>query len=66
MGERGSVFFIASKSFWMLASPVNLLLFGALAGVLLAMARAPASDALSRWLRSLSCWRVQRFPCVGS
>ena len=35
MGERGSVFFIASKIFWMLASPINLLLFGALAGALL-------------------------------
>jgi uncharacterized SAM-binding protein YcdF (DUF218 family) len=29
------VFFIASKIFWMLASPIDLLLFGALIGVLL-------------------------------
>jgi len=39
MGERGSVFFIASKIFWMLASPINLLLFGALAGALLCNSR---------------------------
>lgn len=29
------MFFLASKIFWMLASPINLLLFGALAGILL-------------------------------
>jgi uncharacterized SAM-binding protein YcdF (DUF218 family) len=33
------VFFIASKIFWMLASPINLLLAGALVGVLLAQGR---------------------------
>jgi uncharacterized SAM-binding protein YcdF (DUF218 family) len=33
------VFFFASKIFWMLASPINLLLFGALAGVLLCYGR---------------------------
>jgi len=33
------VFFIASKIFWMLASPIDLLLFGALAGVLLSYGR---------------------------
>ena len=33
------MFFIASKIFWMLASPTNLLLFGALAGVLLCNGR---------------------------
>ena len=33
------MFFIASKIFWMLASPINLLLFGALAGVLLCNGR---------------------------
>jgi uncharacterized SAM-binding protein YcdF (DUF218 family) len=33
------VFFIASKIFWMLASPINVLLFGALAGVLLCYGR---------------------------
>jgi uncharacterized SAM-binding protein YcdF (DUF218 family) len=33
------VFFIASKIFWMLASPIDLLLFGALAGVLLCYGR---------------------------
>lgn len=29
------MFFVASKILWMIASPINLLLFGALAGVLL-------------------------------
>jgi uncharacterized SAM-binding protein YcdF (DUF218 family) len=33
------VFFIVSKIFWMLASPINLLLFGALVGVLLCFGR---------------------------
>jgi uncharacterized SAM-binding protein YcdF (DUF218 family) len=33
------VFFIVSKIFWMLASPINLLLFGALGGVLLSYGR---------------------------
>ena len=33
------MFFIASKIFWMLASPINLLLFGALVGVLLCYGR---------------------------
>jgi uncharacterized SAM-binding protein YcdF (DUF218 family) len=33
------VFFIASKIFWTLASPINLLLFGALVGLLLAYGR---------------------------
>jgi uncharacterized SAM-binding protein YcdF (DUF218 family) len=33
------VFFFASKIFWMFASPINLLLFGALAGVLLCFGR---------------------------
>jgi uncharacterized SAM-binding protein YcdF (DUF218 family) len=33
------VFFIASKIFWMLASPINLLLIGALVGVLLSNGR---------------------------
>jgi uncharacterized SAM-binding protein YcdF (DUF218 family) len=33
------MFFIASKIFWMLASPINLLLFGALIGVLLCYGR---------------------------
>jgi uncharacterized SAM-binding protein YcdF (DUF218 family) len=33
------VFFVASKIFWMLASPINLLLFGALAGVVLCYGR---------------------------
>jgi uncharacterized SAM-binding protein YcdF (DUF218 family) len=33
------VFFIASKIFWMLAAPINLLLFGALAGVALCYGR---------------------------
>ena len=33
------MFFIASKIFWILASPINLLLFGALAGVLLCYSR---------------------------
>jgi len=33
------VFFVASKIFWMLASPIALLLFGALAGVLLCYSR---------------------------
>jgi uncharacterized SAM-binding protein YcdF (DUF218 family) len=33
------VFFIASKIFWMLASPINLLLFGALVGVALCYGR---------------------------
>jgi uncharacterized SAM-binding protein YcdF (DUF218 family) len=33
------VFFIASKIFWMLASPINVLLFSALAGVLLCYGR---------------------------
>jgi uncharacterized SAM-binding protein YcdF (DUF218 family) len=37
-GKR-PVFFIASKLFWMLASPIDLLLFGALAGVLLCYGR---------------------------
>jgi uncharacterized SAM-binding protein YcdF (DUF218 family) len=35
-----SVFFFASKIFWMLASPINLLLFAALIGVLLCHGRA--------------------------
>src|SRR4029077_2076461 len=34
-----TVFFIVSKIFWMLASPINLLLFGALVGVLLCYSR---------------------------
>jgi uncharacterized SAM-binding protein YcdF (DUF218 family) len=34
------VFFVASKIFWMLASPINLLLFGALVGVLLCYGRS--------------------------
>jgi uncharacterized SAM-binding protein YcdF (DUF218 family) len=33
------VFFVVSKIFWMIASPINLLLFGALAGVLLCFGR---------------------------
>src|ERR1700731_43586 len=33
------VFFVCSKIFWMFASPINLLLFGALAGVLLCFGR---------------------------
>jgi hypothetical protein len=33
------VFFFASKIFWMLASPINLLLFAALIGVLLCFGR---------------------------
>ena len=33
------MFFIASKIFWMLASPINLLLFGALAGLMLCCGR---------------------------
>jgi uncharacterized SAM-binding protein YcdF (DUF218 family) len=33
------VFFFVSKTFWMLASPINLLLFGALLGVLLCYGR---------------------------
>jgi uncharacterized SAM-binding protein YcdF (DUF218 family) len=33
------VFFVVSKIFWMFASPINLLLFGALAGVLLCFGR---------------------------
>ena len=33
------MFFIASKIFWMLASPINVLLFGALVGVLLCFGR---------------------------
>jgi uncharacterized SAM-binding protein YcdF (DUF218 family) len=33
------VFFISSKIFWMLASPINLLLFGALAGLMLGYGR---------------------------
>jgi len=33
------MFFIASKIFWMLASPINLLLFGALIGVVLSYGR---------------------------
>jgi uncharacterized SAM-binding protein YcdF (DUF218 family) len=41
------VFFIASKLFWMLASPINLLLFAALAGVLLCYSRYARPG---RWL----------------
>ncbi len=33
------MFFVASKIFWMLASPINLLLFGTLAGVMLCYGR---------------------------
>jgi len=33
------VFFFVSKIFWMIASPINLLLFGALIGVLLCFGR---------------------------
>ena len=38
-GARGVVFFFASKIFWMIASPINLLLFAALIGVLLCFGR---------------------------
>jgi uncharacterized SAM-binding protein YcdF (DUF218 family) len=39
VGVEVSVFFFASKLFWMIASPVNLLLFAALIGVLLCFGR---------------------------
>ena len=35
------MFFVASKIFWMVASPINLLLFGAFVGVLLCYGRHP-------------------------
>jgi uncharacterized SAM-binding protein YcdF (DUF218 family) len=41
------VFFVASKIFWMLASPINLLLIGALAGILLCF--GPRAQ-FGRWL----------------
>jgi uncharacterized SAM-binding protein YcdF (DUF218 family) len=34
-GSKASVFFVVSKIFWMIASPINLLLFAALVGALL-------------------------------
>jgi uncharacterized SAM-binding protein YcdF (DUF218 family) len=45
------VFFVASKLFWMLASPVSLLLIGAFAGILFCFTRLAR---LGRWLALVS------------